>query len=318
MKKDYILICSDETEGTTDIVCDWLNYFNKSFIRISYFDKIKILSTKLINGEVDIKFQIKNQVLFLSQIKSYWYRRSKLGFEEIEFIEEKSEFDLMMNIILPKEYENIKQFFKKRLNEKAKLNKEEDNNLVKIDVLFWAQKLGLNTPNTLITNNKFDLKFFEGSKIISKAIGDIIFETSDKGYGMMTSKIEIDKIENDVFFPTLFQNLIEKKFEIRSFYLEGKFYSSAIFSQNSNKTKIDFRHYDREKPNRVVTYKLPEDIEDKLKKLMDKLDLKSGSIDLAYTNEGEYVFFEVNPVGQFEQVSMPCNYYLLKKVAAIL
>ena len=68
MKKKYILICSDEKEGTTDIVCDWLNYFNKSFIRISYFDKIKILNTKLLNDDIDIEFQINNQVYFLSEI----------------------------------------------------------------------------------------------------------------------------------------------------------------------------------------------------------------------------------------------------------
>lgn len=318
MQKKYILICSDEKEGTTDIVCDWLNYFNKSFIRISYFDKIKILNTKLLNDDVDIEFQINNQVYFLSEIQSYWYRRSRLGFEGIGLIEEKSEFDLMMNIILPKEYENVIQFFKKRLNEKARLNKEEDNNVVKLDVLFWAQKFGLQIPSTLITDKKSDLHFFEDSQIITKAIGDIIFETKEKGYGMMTNKIEKNEIEHDVFFPTLFQKLVDKKFEIRSFYFDKKFYSTAIYSQNSDKTKIDFRHYDREKPNRVVSYKLPEEIEFKLKLLMDKLDLNSGSIDLAYTHDGDYVFFEVNPVGQFEQVSMPCNYNLFKKVALFL
>lgn len=318
MKRTFILICSNESEGTTDIVCDWLNHYNKKFIRISYLDKIKILSIKLLDEEIDIEFSINENNYLLSEIKSYWYRRSKLSFEDIEIIDETSEFDQAMNYILPNEYENVIKFFKSRLYEKALLNKEEDNYLVKLDALFWAQSFGLKIPSTLVTQNKNDLNVFEGSDLITKAIGDIMFETKDKNFGMMTSKVEKNTIDNDVFFPTLFQNLIEKKFEIRSFYFNRTFYSTAIFSQSSDKTKLDFRNYDREKPNRVVTYKLPREIELKLISLMDKLDLKSGSIDLAYTNNGDYVFFEVNPVGQFEQVSLPCNYNLFKEIALFL
>ena len=51
---------------------------------------------------------------------------------------------------------------------------------------------------------------------------------------------------------------------------------------------------------------------------MDNLDLNSGSIDIILTPDNKYVFLEVNPVGQFEQVSFPCNYGLFKEVAEYL
>jgi hypothetical protein len=36
------------------------------------------------------------------------------------------------------------------------------------------------------------------------------------------------------------------------------------------------------------------------------------------TKKGEYVFLEVNPIGQFGMVSAPCNYNLEKKIAQYL
>jgi hypothetical protein len=46
--------------------------------------------------------------------------------------------------------------------------------------------------------------------------------------------------------------------------------------------------------------------------------LTSGSLDVVLTTQYEYVFLEVNPIGQFEQVSVPCNYNLFKTIAEIL
>lgn len=48
---------------------------------------------------------------------------------------------------------------------------------------------------------------------------------------------------------------------------------------------------------------------------MQKLTIKCGSIDMVVNTKNEFVFLEVNPFGQFQQVSFPCNYYLELKVA---
>ena len=103
--------------------------------------------------------------------------------------------------------------------------------------------------------------------------------------------------QTEHFYPSLFQNLIEKKFEIRTFFLLDRFYSMAIFSQQKESTSIDFRNYDVKNPNRYVPFSIPKSIESKLKLFMKKLDLKTGSIDLIVTPNDEYVFLEVNPVG---------------------
>jgi glutathione synthase/RimK-type ligase-like ATP-grasp enzyme len=92
----------------------------------------------------------------------------------------------------------------------------------------------------------------------------------------------------------------------------------AIFSQNDTQTQTDFRHYNSQKPNRTVPYKLPKLIKEKITLLMNKLNLICGSLDLINTNEGGYVFLEVNPNGQFGMISKPCNYQLEKKIATFL
>ena len=93
----------------------------------------------------------------------------------------------------------------------------------------------------------------------------------------------------------------------------------AIFSQKDNKTQEDFRNYNRTKPNRFVPYVLPDNICKSIIKLMKKMNLKTGSIDLIKSaNDNKYYFLEINPSGQFGMVSKPCNYYLEKKMAEYL
>jgi glutathione synthase/RimK-type ligase-like ATP-grasp enzyme len=95
-------------------------------------------------------------------------------------------------------------------------------------------------------------------------------------------------------------------------------YSMAIFSQLDEQTKIDFRNYNYEKPNRCVPYKLPDYIEVKIEMLMNKLSLNTGSIDLVFTTDNEYYFLEVNPVGMFSPLTWPLNYTIEKDIAIFL
>jgi glutathione synthase/RimK-type ligase-like ATP-grasp enzyme len=120
---------------------------------------------------------------------------------------------------------------------------------------------------------------------------------------------------DDAFLPSLFQEYISKKIEIRSFYLNDVFYSMAIFSQLDSLTTLDYRNYNLEKPNRTVPFCLPESVQIQVKKLMKRLELDTGSIDLILTMEGDYVFLEINPTGQFGWLSKSCNYYIEREIA---
>ena len=319
-----ILILSDEHEPTTDLVIDWLLYYKKDFIRISEENSIKLHSIyKKENAFEAVFIVIKedNEEIYIntSQVTSFWYRRSRLNVEIPQIYLDNTNFQAIFNSFILEEYESAIRFLYFILSQKKNVNKFEDTYLSKMDVLYEALKLNIPIPDTIICSNKKDLIAFfnkHKGKIITKTIGDptALYWNDLKLY---TSQVNLDEIP-DFFCLSLFQEMLDKLFEIRTFYLNGTFFSSAIFSQKDEKTKIDFRQYNEELPNRVVPYKIPVEIENKLRLLMDHLKLNSGSIDIVYTKNHQYVFLEVNPLGQFEQVSFPCNYNLFKEIAIAL
>ena len=89
----------------------------------------------------------------------------------------------------------------------------------------------------------------------------------------------------------------------------------AIFSQKDKQTEVDFRNYNWDVPNRTVPYKLPDEVKNKIVLFMKEFDIETGSIDMIKSKKGDYVFLEVNPIGQFGMTSYPCNYYLEKKIS---
>ena len=62
------------------------------------------------------------------------------------------------------------------------------------------------------------------------------------------------KCEINLVSPIFVQEYIEKQFEIRVFFFNEMLFSMAIFSQNDMKTKVDFRNYNSERPNRCIPF----------------------------------------------------------------
>jgi ATP-GRASP peptide maturase of grasp-with-spasm system len=326
-----ILILSKKNhETSTESVMDWLNFLGGKYKRLNGGDFLFDCNL-ILNNE---GFFFKDIEIPLDKIEVIWNRRW-LDEDFIFSIMEGAEFDMQntieINMHLSKEINVISKFFFQFLKDKKWLSAPEEMAHNKLEVLSVASKYGLKTPFTIVTTRKSELIKLrkEKNRIISKNISDpAMFFTKTKsdedilGFGYSTKTIEVDDelIEqvSDSFFPSLFQELVNKDFEIRVFYLDGNFYSMAIFSQLDEKTMIDFRNYDTIKPIRYIPYTLPSDIEGKLRKLIQYFNYTTGSIDIVKSIEGEYFFLEFNPVGQFGMTSKPCNYYLEKKIAEYL
>lgn len=316
-----ILIISSKDDHSTVDVIDWLRRYNVPFERISSEDPISFLSLTISGQTDDAQIMINQNLYLLSDFTSVWYRRSWLAFEKTEFISELDEqFDNQVNDQLRSEVFYLNDFFDKYFLNRM-LNRRGDVTLNKLMVLKQATQFGLKVPETHIISAKeilINLLKINKKKFITKNFSPGIFVGLNQYFlNSYTLEVSDEMIQElpQYFHPTLFQERIEKLFEIRSFYLNGSFYSSAILSQNDKKTMVDFRNYNHEKPNRTPPYKLPVQITDKLNDLMKELELQSGSIDLLVTVDGGFVFLEVNPIGQFSQVSKPCNYHLERKVA---
>jgi len=311
-----ILIMSIKEDGSTNDILQWLNFYNIDFIRLDYHEVFKL--DKIFLSDDNFKFTIRsrNKIIDINEIDAFWYRRGKLNLFEPTLSIEKSLKEKIYNH-LNRENSIIEEYFYFVLKDIPHIGSFEKHSVNKLEVLFEAKKVGLNIPSTLITEKKEDVINLLNKNIITKSIYENFgISTNNNCFSTYTELVE--DFNKNVFFSSLFQKNIIKECDIRSFFLCGKFYSMAILSQNSNQTKIDFRKYDRDIPSRKFPISLPEQIESKLKILMQNVKLKTGSIDLILDKKGVYTFLEINPIGQFGMTSYPCNYYLEKKIANTL
>ncbi len=307
-----ILILSTQDDLATNRVIDWLQFYNKPFIRINPEDSISIKSITISNTDFEYILGVNGKEIKTSEITSYWYRRGEFNFEAS--LKNNNHVDLYLNRYLGQEMKSTKDFLYLILNNKKSIGNIQHNDTNKLYNLLTAKQCGLKIPETLISSSKSQYSNINAKKTITKAISNGFFNIDKYAVGTLTKTIDKEEIQ-DSFFPSLIQEHIEKKYELRIFYIKEQFYSTAIFSQQNKKTKVDFRNYDTNKPNRVVPFKLPKKIQKKLKKLMSILDLNSGSIDIMVSKNDDYYFLEVNPIGQFRQVSYPGNYYLEQIIA---
>jgi len=137
-------------------------------------------------------------------------------------------------------------------------------------------------------------------------------------YTNIVSEEELKMYLEDISLsPIMAQEYIHKKIELRITIIGEKIFTCAIHSQDSCCTKIDWRHYDF-KNVRHERYQLPERIEKQLLKLMKILDLNFGAIDMILTPNGEYVFLEVNPSGQWGWIENLTGMPISKSIAELL
>jgi ATP-GRASP peptide maturase of grasp-with-spasm system len=320
-----VLILSDESDLSTIDVIRWLDYYSHKWIRIGLDNKISVQSLHMDGSEY--RFVItteRGEIINSEELTSYWYRRGALQFNYHSNFEKIENLRLRTTISnhIQSELGYLREGIYHILSKLKHINDFRNSDVNKIIILDLAKKVGLNTPETLITTDNSKLEMFRNSSsIISKAIQNgarFEFRENQELVSFLCYTEDFGNNEYCNSFPSLFQHKLEKEYELRVFYLEGSFYSMAIFSQTDSQTETDFRKYNLKKPNRTIPYQLPKDIEIKLGLLMKHANLNSGSIDMIYTKNGEYVFLEVNPVGQFGMVSKPCNFNIEEKIAKFL
>jgi len=319
-----ILIASRKNDISTISVIKWLLQKKKAFVLLTEGNEISQLTYNT-QGESIIKFKDRAPVN-LEKITSYWYRKGANRFKaKVPEIESTlSELDRQTKLFIRAETNSIARYLDYHFQTKRHLNTFEDstdvNKLILCDI---AHSVGLKTPPSLITDNKASLlQFFQAHKdIITKPLEiPINYLTNNHWIPMYTEQLTLEMIQDlpDQFNLSLFQKKIEKKYELRIFCLEKEKYSMAIFSQRDAQTTVDFRKYNFNKPNRNVPFRLPPEIDTKIDQFLEASNYKCGSIDMLVDPNDHYYFLEINPVGQFGMVSIPCNYNLEKKIAEYL
>ena len=312
-----VYIVSEKDDITTDYVVEWLIALDQRFTRVNFETESQLNFLRLSNDS----FSIKLNDIEASKIKKIWHRRAYNSFTPKKL--RSSGF----YPYLKKEEEGfvkpIESILKNKIDYVGSYISENEN--YKIQHLLLAKSVGMLIPNTLITTKKeelLDFYFENNHSIITKDIrySIKINGTESKLVSGGTSIVSLKMIEKmeHSFSLSLFQNRIEKTYEARVFFFNERLYCMAILSQNDDKTSLDYRNYNREKPNRCIPLRLPFEIKTKVIEFIRKSNLRTGSIDIIIDKHNQYFFLEVNPQGQFDWVSQNCNYYIEKDIAEYL
>ena len=275
-------------------------------------------------GATDFEVEVSGVGTFhKKEITAFWYRRGHLSLAHRDWDTKDEPIPEQLRVHLQRECSSLEYIVHKAFEQVPHLNAYADNNINKTEVLGIAGRLGLSVPRTLVTDLRIELERFikDCGAVVTKGLhSGFFFEEEGVPFEGMTREVmqkEVDSLA-DHFHVSLFQEKINKRYEIRAFYLAGKFHCMAIFSQANTRTSTDYRNHDPTNPNRTVPYRLPVTIEEMLTALMHQIGLNCGTIDIVRNVQGAYVFLEVNPIGQFGQVSISCNYALEMRVAQYL
>lgn len=317
-----ILIFSDKNDISALKVSRWIRHLGEESMIISEDDLPEVRFIDIVKGTFELG--LNNQVIKSADIKAVWIRKCKLNIAQKAVRVSKHSFkhlEKRVNEYLYYENKTIADFIHELVcrNTFCLCN----NSLVyvnKLSQLYHADKAGLTIPESFIFQDKQVKDYIKQKrKYISKGIFEsLLINDGEIACWSGTEMVKNERVFKNQFGNSLFQAYIEKKYEIRIFYIMGRIFPMCIFSQNNPKTKIDFRNYDRKKPNRMVPYRLPVEIKRKIRKLMNMLKLNTGSLDFIVTPADDFVFLEVNPVGQFGFVSDLCNYDIEKEIAGVL
>ena len=316
-----IVILTENNDQSSSEVIEWLIHSNTEFLRIHETDPITIQHIEIGREVVCFQMEVKNKVIYSKDISSFWFRRGWFTFSKSILFDQQLEKKTVMQINdhLNSENHVLKEFLYCVFTQQRHLGSPLTDKNNKLITLLKAKEFGLSIPTTWITT-QFKSLPSGSTDIISKGISSIAYIDCENGaIGNFTEVVSKNERDSDShFFPSLFQEKLEKQYELRIFFLNDEFFTACIFSQSDAQTSVDFRKYNRKKPNRVVPFQLPEDIAIKLRKLMYTFSHKTASVDMVVTRDNEYVFLEINPVGQFGMVSYPCNYHIEKKIATYL
>lgn len=318
-----ILIISSSGH-TVNEVMDWLNHYGYSFIRVSDLDNLfEIAQLSISDSEVVIKLKNENFEVDLRDIRATWVWHGHVvlsGLTE-DNIKNMSVIKGVTDLLLSQK-KILEGYIMTYLLSKPIIGNPYRQNANKLTMLRYANEVGLKVPETHVVSSVNEvLEIGKNKKLITKSISEVatLFDKDNtqlvEGY---TIEVEADiliKMTDKHFFPSLIQEKIEKRYEVRIFFLFGKCYPMAILSQRDPQTSLDFRRYNQVIPNRMMGCCIPQELDDKIIKFMELAGHNCGSLDFIKSQEGEYIFLEVNPVGQFGFVSTNCNYGIEKLIA---
>lgn len=296
-----ILIIGSEEEAHSKHIYDAL--ISKKY-DVEYFDSRKYpesISLGYMPNSKDGFIKIEDKKVFLKDIQGiYW--RWFYGFNKPNI-----EDSFTANMVFRERVSSLNSLFLSLNCNWVNLLKAIELHKTKIYQLDIMAKNGIRIPKTLVTNDSGALvEFWESNN------KNVIFKPVLGGaYTKKLTKADLTKerLETLKVSPVQLQECVEGV-DIRVYAMGDKIFPAEIQAKT-----IDFRADTN--PNHVPV-KLPDDIENDCRKVLDILGLAYSGIDIRKSNEGEYVFIEANPAPMFIYFEKVTKYPITESLIELL
>ncbi len=293
----FVLIVGDEEDPHIKGVCEILKNNLQEYLILNPYNPNNS-SVSLEFEPFKVIFGDSTREIYSDDVGAIWWRfKPKMRFEE------KTMDEVEIEKFVTREWMGILSALEDFLEDKFWINPRSVDTKIrnKPYQLSIASSSELKIPKGIITNNfahVMDLNS-QHNPLIYKPLSYLIIP-SDRLilYANLLSNEELVAASQNISrAPSIYQEYIEKDYELRITVIGEDIYPVKIYSQTNENTIIDWRKDQLNLEYELVS--LDPEFEESLRNLHNNFNLIYGAYDFIVTPEGEHVFLEVNPVGQW-------------------
>lgn len=291
-----LLIITNKDDLTADFLITRLIELKKPYFRLNSEDLTNAqLCFAVSDNSLSRRIALSGKVIDLTAVTCVWYRR-KLWVQPTDLIKPDQRrfvageiINLIEGLVADPSILWVNPMDAVSLAER------------KVFQLRVAQQLGFTIPHSLISNDPGQLrKFYEENnrKVIYKPIFHGLFVSKSERAAVYTHRVQNEALVNDVQLracPTFLQQEIPKGSDIRATFIGSDVFSVEIYSEKSK--PLDWRRM--KEPLAYRAYALSQEVEERCRLMLRKLNLYFGAFDFVKTDEDQLYFLEVNPTGEW-------------------
>lgn len=294
-----ILVLTNASDATADFMCDRLTREDIDFFRLNTESVVKEASFRLDGTGLNLHYG--SRAYTPEDISCIWLRRPRpIAIDTANPYEAKH---------TASEWAEALGGFLSCVPMPRWINHPSANSAAsyKLEQLRRASNLGLRTPETLVTQSPDEaMSFFSkhrGSVIVKPISGGYIErETPTNDTQIYTSRVSKRDMDNAHLIrrcPTLFQEKINKSTDARVTVIDDSITPLLMYREDPDGHQITDIRRDNMSD---VTYRqtaMPELDRFLLIKLLRSYNLRYAAVDYAVNQQGEWIFLEINPGGQW-------------------
>jgi len=315
-----ILIVSSEEDDTHAKVVAWS--LRERGHEVIFWDTSKVIQTAGYSVEVSNDLPLAVQINSKENFDSAWLRRVfwPRNFSIATDAADKDYISGENKRYIDNVLDCLSKNGIKWLNDKPSCISGE----LKIKQLYACHQLGIRFPNTLISSDASKIRNFvaKHGAVAVKPL-DVYTWKQDDGSRLMTytnviTNAQLKSISDEELLscPVIYQELIDKKLELRVVAVGNEVFACSI--KNPNAECIDFRFYQTDETLDYSSFDVPPRLGEEMLKLTNFFGLQMASSDFCVDKDGNIFFLDLNPGGAFLFVEYWGGNRIVASVAALL